>query len=445
MFFKRIFTESIAHFSYMIGNENQIIVIDPQADIKKYLDISKEEGLKITKIFETHRNEDFAVGSNALSKETGADVYISEHDDLEYEYGEKIKDGFEYEFGNLKLQAIHTPGHTNGHMSYLLYEEDSPYILFSGDSLFYGDIGRLDLYGEDELNRTASNMYDSLFNKILPIGDEVILAPAHGPGSACGGNIDERPVSSIGYEKKNNTKLQYDSKEDFIKNVANMMHKPLYFDTVEKLNLKGIDRIDDKIEMNIIKVDELNHYKIVDIRNKDAFSNSHIPNSLFISAEGLGSFLGLFVKTDTDICFITDNMKSSYLDKLYLDMRRLGYMHKLGFLAGGIDTYYEAGKKIEKLGMIYAGDLRDKKDDDNYLIIDVRKEDEVKKDSGIDGSKNIPLQEFESRMNEIPKDKNLIFVCPSSMRSTIAASLIKKEINNASVLVGGLLAWEKLD
>lgn len=446
MFFERIFTDSLAHYSYMIGEGEEIVVIDPQPDIQVYLDRANEAGMKITKILETHRNEDFAVGSRVLSDITGAHVYISAHEDLDYKYGEKIKDGHRFEVENFKFEALHTPGHTLGHLSFVLYiDENKPYMIFTGDTLFAGDVGRTDFYGKDKLDEMTGKLYDSIFNKILPLGDHVILCPAHGAGSACGGNIENRPYTTIGYEKKYNSKLQYESKDEFIKNVGQMMHKPKYFNTIEEINLKGINRIDCDIKIHKGTIDDFEKGEkyLVDIRGKDAFCNNHIPNSLYIGEEELGSYIGLYVPTDANIYFITETQDKDQLNKLYLDLRRMGYSEDIGFLIGGMDTWYTNGKEVESIGTIHPKELQDKLDKDS-IILDVRKEDELEDEPPIYNSVNIPLQELLERIEELSKDKIIYTVCSSGNRATVAAGLLKKENGNPIVLLGGIQGWNSI-
>ena len=190
MYFKKLVTSSLAHYSYIIGEGKDMIVIDPQPDIDQYLEISRSEGMKIKAILETHRNEDFAVGSRALAELSDSDVYIAAEESLDYEYGTRISDGMEIEIGSMKLKAIHTPGHTLGHMSYVLYlKQDNPYMVFTGDMLFFGGVGRTDFYGKDRLEEMTEHLYESIFEKILPLGDSVLLFPAHGAGSAANRGI----------------------------------------------------------------------------------------------------------------------------------------------------------------------------------------------------------------------------------------------------------------
>ncbi len=217
MIFERIKSEGIAHISYLIGSNDEMVVIDPRRDCQVYIDLAKQEEMRIKYIFETHRNEDYVIGSLELAHSAGAKIYHGPG--LVFKYGETLKDGQEFYFGTLKLTSIHTPGHTDESMSYALADLTAgkePIMVFTGDTLFVGDVGRTDLYGPKEATRMAENLYSSIFNRLLPLGDRVILRPAHGGGSVCGGTISEREESTLGLERV--------SKSSFAKNQEGRLH-----------------------------------------------------------------------------------------------------------------------------------------------------------------------------------------------------------------------------
>lgn len=436
MFFKRIFTESIAHYSYILGDKDELIVIDPQREVDKYIDIARENGMKIKKIFETHRNEDFLVGSTSLSHLSGAKIYISGHEDLDYQYGDKIYDGDEFKIGDLKLKSLHTPGHTKGHMSYALYFKDKPYMVFTGDTIFYGDVGRVDFYGEENLDKMAALLYDSIFNKIFPLGDHVLLHPAHGAGSACGENTEERPFTTIGYERRFNPKLKVKDEDEFIELNANQLFKPPYFEYMEKMNLKKNLSLDCNFKFNIkypkdLKEDEY----IVDIRSQDAFNKNHIKDSIFLPKGEIPGFINWVVDRESNICFITEHLDKESLNKLYRDLRRIGYTGSLNFLAKGIFSWHKEGGKTSSIETIKPKEFREIRED--IFILDVRKKSEIKdKDSSIDLI--IPIEEIDSRWEELPKDKDILVICPSGIRSNIVASFLKAKGIETKVLIGGL-------
>lgn len=218
MIFERIKSEGIAHNSYFIGSGSDAAVIDPRRDCQIYVDLAQQYGLKIKHIFETHRNEDYAIGSVELNNLTGAGIYHGPG--LDWKYGNTLRDGYEFQIGNLRLTAIHTPGHTDESMSYAVADPscgEAPVMVFTGDALFVNDVGRTDLYGPEEGPRLASSLYDSIFSKLLPLGDGVILCPGHGAGSVCGLNIADRDESTLGIERVQNPVLQIKNRDDFIK------------------------------------------------------------------------------------------------------------------------------------------------------------------------------------------------------------------------------------
>jgi hydroxyacylglutathione hydrolase len=218
MIFERIKAAGIAHNSYLIGSGSNAMVIDPRRDCQVYVDFVQEKGLKIKYIFETHRNEDYVIGSIELNNITRTEIYHGPG--LDWEYGNTLRDGQQFRIGSLRLTAIHTPGHTDESMSYAIADlatGEATVMVFTGDALFVGEVGRTDLYGQEEAPRLASNLYDSIFNKLLPLGDSVILYPAHGGGSVCGLHIANRDESTIGIERIQNPILQIKNKNEFVK------------------------------------------------------------------------------------------------------------------------------------------------------------------------------------------------------------------------------------
>lgn len=438
MYFKRIFTESIAHYSYIIGEEDELIVIDPQPEVKKYLDIARKKSMKITKILETHRNEDFLVGSKALSDVTGAKIYNSGHEDLGYEYGERIYHGDEFNLKDIEIKVLHTPGHTLGHLSYALYFKGHPYMVFVGDTCFYGSIGRIDFYGKDKVKEMAEMIYDSIFNELMPLGDHVIMWPAHGPGSACGENTEERDFTTLGYEKKHNPALQYKTKEEFVEHNSKIMYKPKYFNFMEKMNLKGVATLDCGSNISIKNIDDIDLEKeyILDIRSQLGFNKTHIPNSIYMDRNSIASYINWIIERESNICIVSDS--SEDLDKVYIDLRRIGYTGDISFLSGGIMSWINAKRKTGNIEIVFPEAFKEAKD--KYFILDVRRESEI---SEYDEDRNgsiIPMEEISSRYNELKDKKNILIVCPGGIRSNIVSSFLKTKGIESKVLIGGLKA-----
>ncbi|MDH5200289.1 MAG: MBL fold metallo-hydrolase, partial [Candidatus Bathyarchaeota archaeon] len=239
MIFERVKSKVVAHISYFIGSQNEAVVVDPRRDCGVYVEIAQREGMRIRYVFETHRNEDYVIGSRELAHLTGAEIYHGPWP--VFEYGETVGDGQEFFFGKLRVTAIHTPGHTPGCVSYAVADLDSggeTVLVCTGDTLFIGDVGRTD-FGGPERRKWSESLYDSIFNKLLPLGDHVVLCPAHGSGSVCGGRIADRELSTLGLERLTNPLLEM-SREEFVEHKVEEHHEYApYFRTMERLNVEG--------------------------------------------------------------------------------------------------------------------------------------------------------------------------------------------------------------
>lgn len=446
MFFEKIETKGLAHFSYMIGDGSEIAVIDPRRDISIYMDKARKAGMKIKYILETHRNEDYIVGSIELAKKTGAKVYISGHENMGYTYGQQIKDGFELEIGDLLLKALHTPGHTLGHLSYVLYEKciSQAYMVFCGDCLFMGDVGRTDFYGKENLEKMTGLQYDSIFEKLLPLGDEVIILPAHGAGSACGDNLDKRPFSTLGYEKKTNKNLQVKSRSEFIEKFAKMRIKPRYFDVMEVLNVGSPDFVGSDIVLNAITISDLDKIKdkavLVDVRSKEAFIGGHIPKSLYLSKSNLTSFLGSIYTPNNKLVFLMD-AEIGDLEEIYWYCRRIGFDDIYGYVPNSIEMWQTAGKNVNQLNTISVKKFKTLPKDKDYILLDVRDSSEISSNDPKTNRLNIPLKSLYKNIDLIDKDKDIYVLCGTGNRSTTAASYLKIHGINATVISGGILMY----
>ena len=447
MLFEKIKSAGIAHISYLIGDGNEAVVIDPRRDIDIYLEKAVEEGYKITKVFETHRNEDYIIGSNELKARTGAEIWHAD-EMLDYQYGKAVKDGQEFKVGNLKIEAMHTPGHTPGSMSYVLYGyEGEAWMVFTGDALFAGDVGRIDFLGEENLEKTGSWLYDSIFNKILPLGDEVILCPAHGAGSVCASAIAEREWTTIGIEKKLNPKLQVENKEEFIELVAEMLEYPPYFENMEESNLTGRELLAHYEKPAALAADEFaeamenDDTYIVDVRMEGSYASAHLPGSISIPLKNIPSFIGWFVPVGAKIMLVTEG---EYPAEAIRHLYRTGYDNILGYLRGGMISWHMAGKKSSSVNTVTVDKLCRLLDDEpeDWFILDIRSEDELESEGEIQNAENIHLTQLAEHYNELPQNKPLYIFCGSGLRSMIAASLLQNEgFNNQRVVLGGLIAW----
>lgn len=448
MIFERIKSEGLAHLSYFVGSGNEAIVIDPRRDCQIYLDIARREGMKIKYIFETHRNEDYVIGSLELKELTDAEIYHGKG--VDFKYGIFVSDGQEFNFGSMKLTALHTPGHTDESMSYALTYPESgkaPLMVFTGDALFVGDVGRTDLYGPEEIPRMAANLYESIFSKILPLGDGVILCPAHGAGSLCGGAISKREYSTLGLERIQNPALQRTDKEEFIKfKLEEKLEFPPYFKKMEQYNLqgppllKGLPVPELLFPKEFVKEMEKGAM-VVDTRMPHSFGGAHIKGSYGIWLKGLPYYAGWVLPYDKPILLVLE--EKDQLETAVSYLVRIGYDSIAGFLNGGISSWYMKALPVESLNLISVQSLKDKiEKNEEMVILDVRRDEEWEK-GHIEGARHVYVGHLEENLDKVPRNSPIIVYCDSSRRSNIAASILKKNgYDMVYNVLGSMTAWK---
>ncbi len=447
MFFKQIESRGLAHYSYMVGEGKEVAVIDPRRDIGVYLEEARKEGLKIKYILETHRNEDYIIGSRELAEKTGATIYISGHEDLGHVYGEKIFDGDELNIGSLTIKGVHTPGHTLGHMSYGVFEEgrETAYMVFTGDCLFMGDLGRTDFYGEENLEKMTGLLYDSVFKKLMVLGDEVLVFPAHGAGSACGESMEDRPYSTLGYEKAYNPELQVDTREEFIERFGRMRLKPRYFEKIEKYNVEGAEFIGEEIRLEPLKLDEVKKQgiTIIDSRTKEAYFGGHVPGTIFFSLQNFSTYAGNIIDTDTPVAFLVEGNEVEKLQTLYWYARRIGFENLKGYIADGNSQWESMERDLENLSTITATEYLDLSSRE-FVMLDIRKPESISPEDPSENRINIPLQQLYKDHEKLPKNQPIYILCGSGDRSASAASFLKNKGYDGRVISGGLLTLKPL-
>lgn len=448
MIFERIKSEGLAHLSYFVGSGNEAIVIDPRRDCQIYFDIARREGMKIKYIFETHRNEDYVIGSLELKELTDAEIYHGKG--VDFKYGIFVSDEQEFNFGSMKLTALHTPGHTDESMSYALTYPESgkaPLMVFTGDALFVGDVGRTDLYGPEEIPRMAANLYESIFNKILPLGDGVILCPAHGAGSLCGGAISKREYSTLGLERIQNPALQRTDKEEFIKfKLEEKLEFPPYFKKMEQYNLqgppllKGLPVPELLFPKEFVKEMEKGAM-VVDTRMPHSFGGAHIKGSYGIWLKGLPYYAGWVLPYDKPILLVLE--EKDQLETAVSYLVRIGYDSIAGFLNGGISSWYMKALPVESLNLISVQSLKDKiEKNEEMVILDVRRDEEWEK-GHIEGARHVYVGHLEENLDKVPRNSPIIVYCDSSRRSNIAASILKKNgYDMVYNVLGSMTAWK---
>lgn len=446
MIFERIKSEGIAHNSYLIGSENEAAVIDPRRDCQVYVDLAQQNGLKIKHIFETHRNEDYVIGSAELNNLTGATIYHGPG--LEWKYGSTLKGKEEFKIGKLSLTAIHTPGHTDESMSYAVADLASgkaTVIVFTGDALFVNDVGRTDFRGPEEVPRLASNIFDSIFNKILPLGDGVILCPGHGAGSVCAMNIGDRDESTLGIERLHNPLLQM-SRDDFITyKIAEHLEKAPYFRQMEKYNLEGPPLLGCLPLPSPLTPSEFREKMeggavVIDTSKPSAFGGAHIKGAYSIWLEGLSVLAGWVLSYDKPILLVLED--HCYLERAIRYLIRVGYDRITGYLKDGTEGWYNTGLPIESLPLLSVYQLKDKIDRGEELVVmDTRGKKEW--DAGhIKGALNIYVGHLEQRMAEIPRGKPVAVLCNVGHLASLAGSILLRagyqEVYN---VLGSVKAW----
>jgi len=453
LIFERVKSEGLAHISYFVGSEKEGVVIDPRRDCEVYADLARREELSIKYIFETHRNEDYVVGSRELAHQTGARIFHGPG--LDFRYGETLVDGQSFHFGWMKLIAIHTPGHTDESMSYALVDPnlgDDAVMVFTGDALFVGDVGRTDLYGPKQTPRLSEALYSSIFNKILPLGDGVMLCPAHGAGSVCGGAISEREWSSLGLERLHNPLLEK-SREEFIRfKAAERLEFPPYFRKMEEYNLKGPKLLLKLPDPPALLPAEFQKQiergaQVVDVRMPSSFGGSHINGSYSIWMEGLPGYAGWFLSYDKPILLVLANREQLRTAVSYLV--RLGYDRIEGYLCAGeevcgLESWYTNACPIEHLGLLSVQALKERLDSgDDLIVLDVRTDREWG-EGHIKKALHVYVGHLEERLHMIPDDTTVAVICSVGNRGSLASSILKRagrhEVFN---VLGGMTAWQK--
>ncbi len=445
MIFEIIKSEGIAHKSYFIGSKGEAAVIDPRRDCDSYVDYSKKHDMKITYIFETHCNEDYVIGSPELSKRVDAEIYHGKN--LNFAYGNPVSEGDKFTIGSVELEILETPGHTDESISIVLKDKevsDDTYMVFTGDALFAGEVGRTDLYGDDKVPEMAGKLYDSLFQKILPLGDHVLVYPAHGSGSVCGADIRESEFTTIGYEKKTNHALQM-KKEDFIKFKLNeKLVKAPYFDKMVEYNKNGapiLCRLPYPYPLTVNELKKrMGDTQVVDVRMAASYAGGRVPGTLNIWKYGLTYFAGWMLNYEDPIIIINESNES--INQIIRYLIRLGYDNIFGYLSGGFTNWSNSGEEIETVDTWSVHDLKERQDDESIFILDVRELREWK-EGYIEGAYHIYVGDLQYYLNEVPKDKYIVVYCDTGNRASIAASILKNNgYKGVANVLGSIKAWK---
>ncbi len=449
---EQIYTGCLAQGAYYIESEGEAVVIDPLREVDPYIQKAKRNKAKIKYVFETHFHADFVSGHVDLAKKTGAKIVYGPTATPSFP-AYVAKDGEEFKLGAVTFKVLHTPGHTMESVCYLLKDEESKDVgLFSGDTLFIGDVGRPDLAQKaahmthEEL---AATLYDSLRNKIMPLPDELIIYPAHGAGSACGKNMSNETTDTLGHQKQTNYALRPGmTKEQFVKEVlTGLTPPPAYFPINVKLNKEGYDSIDEVIKrgQHSLDPDEFERAAnetgalILDTRDARQFANGFVPKSINIGIDGsFAPWVGAMIPDINQPILIVDDPGRE--QEVITRLARVGYDHTIGFLQGGFEAWKQAGKEVDTIQTVSAEELARHMQKGKVNILDVRKESEYNNEH-IENAANLPLDHINENMGRIDAGKTYYVHCASGYRSMIFASIMKaRGFHNIIDVKGGFKA-----
>lgn len=444
---EQIYTGCLAQGAYYIVSEKEAAIIDPLRETKPYIDRLEKDGVKLKYIFETHFHADFVSGHLDLSKKTGASIVYGPSAEPDFE-AIIAEDNQIFEIGNIKIKVLHTPGHTMESSTFLLIDEHGKETaIFSGDTLFLGDVGRPDLaqkaahMTQEEL---AGLLYDSLQNKIVPLADDITVYPAHGAGSACGKNMQKETVDTLGNQKKTNYALNQPNKESFVREVLDgLSAPPKYFGMNVALNKSGYESFENVLHQSnkpitaedFEGVAEDSGALILDTRNAADFHQGFVPNSINIGLKGdFAPWVGaMIVDVHQPILLVSDPGTE---EEVITRLSRVGFDHVLGYLEGGFESWKNSGKEIDTIHRISAQDFAAKFSDDSK-VIDVRKESEYNAEH-VENAYRRPLADINDWVNSLNNDEHFFIHCAGGYRSMIASSILNSRgIRNFTEIEGG--------
>jgi hydroxyacylglutathione hydrolase len=428
MYVEQLYTNCLAEAAYYIESEGEAAIIDPLRETEPYIEKARERNARIKFVFETHFHADFVSGHIDLSRETGAPIVFGPMAETSYDVI-NATDGQEFRVGRVKIKVLHTPGHTPESSCYLLLDENSkPYAVFTGDTLFVGDVGRPDLLdGKMSKEDLAGMLYDSLQKKIKTLPDDVIVYPAHGPGSACGKNIAKETFSTIGEQKRFNYAMKDQTREAFIQELTSgILPPPQYFFEDARINKEGYAPIDNVIEKNSkpLSMEEIKSWiakgaMVVDTRKAEEFEKGFIPGAINIGLNGqFAVWVGTLLKISQPLVLVTEPGKE---DEAVLRLARVGYENVKGYLQGGMASWKG---EVDKVRSISASDIRQELP--KSTLLDVRKPGEWNV-SHAKGARFLPLADMPDNLQSLDKDGNYIVHCGGGYRSMTAISVMRRE------------------
>lgn len=445
MILEKIKTPGLAHLSYFLGSGQDAAVIDPRRDIEIYLRMARQNDCRITHIFETHRNEDLVSGSARLSEVTGAEVFHGPNADGPVAYAQTVHEKDQFRVGDCVIEVLETPGHTKDSVCYLLKDQqfDQGAIgIFTGDTLFVGDVGRTDFYPEDQ--NMAAALYNSL-HKIRQSAPLAIIYPAHGAGSVCGDGMADREFSTVAHEFRNNPALTLESQDQFIERKHSETHyQPPYFQTMEQLNLQGDKRSEPGRNIlkwnDIEKLSKQGSVNFVDVRNTSSFASGHFPGAYCIPQPMISAYAGWYFGPDQSLVLIAADRDEAL--KAYEDFYRIGFDNIEGYYLFELPSHVAQGRPHENLKLVNVETVQRRLEDGaEWQLIDVRKVSEWEEEK-LSSAQHIFLGHLPEQAGRLNKDKPTMVMCQSGSRATIGAGiLLRAGFNQVEVFNGSMGAW----
>ncbi|MBZ2209587.1 MBL fold metallo-hydrolase [Massilia sp. R798] len=450
MFFQRIKTKGLGHNAYMLGcGDGLAVIVDPRRDVDDYLALARANNLSIAYVIETHRQEDFEFGSASLAQLSGAKILGGTHR-LSGRVDVALADGEECKVSTTRLVALATPGHTPESMCYAVYPADSGdqcWGVFTGDTLFVGDTGRTDLSDPERTAENAGILYDSVHAKLAPLGGQALILPAHGAGSACGGNISQRDDSTLGVEQATNPVFKQSRAQFIDQKVREKLPRPPYFTHMEVVNLDAGRALPPPTGQRILQPQELHRRLaeglLIDTRSPEAFAASHIEGSYNIWLGGLSSFGGWIANDASTIFLVVD--EGAQAPAAVAALARIGIDGVAGVLAKGVAGWREAGLAVEASGTTSALETSRWMEDGDVHVLDVR-DDMEWEEKHIPGAHHMFVGYLEANPLQVPHERKIVVHCSVGHRAGLAVSILRRQgFSNVYNMLGGLTAWEKLD
>lgn len=445
MFVEKVKSEGLAHLSYLLGDGGVAAVIDPRRDWEVYVARARERGCRIAHVFETHRNEDLVSGAAALARATGAAVHHGPDPAGKVVYADTVREGDRFRLGALEIRVLETPGHTDDSLSYAIadgsFGEDAVGV-FTGDALFIGDVGRTDFYPE-RAEEVAGLLYDSL-RKILALGDQAIVYPAHGAGSVCGNAMADREFSTLGYERANNPRLRIADRRAFIEAKRAEHHEqPPYFRRMERMNLEGASAaMSAPTPLAAGELGALEGATLVDVRSVAAYLGAHLPGSLCLPEGMVPAFAGWLLEPEEELVLVAED--AGQAERATRHLFRIGYDRVAGFLTTALPGWAASGRPFRSLAVVDTAEVARRVADppSRWSLLDVRSRSEVAAGT-IDGALPVYAGRISEEIGRLDASASYTVFCGSGARASVAASVLERAGFGAlDVYLGSMGAWK---